>query len=406
MALKVFERAAINAGMWKQLRREASICLGLVHPGVVRLHDVAIEAEAVALVFEQASGGDLMDKILHEGPLKPAAAQHVFRQLVGAVGHCHTKKVYHADLKPENILLLEREGTAGAAMPTVKIADFGLARDFTDDPSMPKTIGKGTIAYMPPEVYSCRDYDPAAVDRWGLGVTLHLMVTRHPPFPPVRSHGRLMHAGNCKGYNPLPWQAFIGPPDGPLAGTAVPPSNPRPTQSLSAEEPTLQRPDCNPSRPPLALPPNTITYSNTVHVLMPVRFLLRRWCAVLLAGMLNPDPTARLSLEQITASAWVQGGDGFVPAVADAAAEAAGAAAAAALQWPAEARPLARRRTSLYDLHADDDDVLNDDVLSFDTGNVLDLGAARPGGLAVFAEDDLLTDDEIDGLSDKWEMLA
>lgn len=336
MALKVFERGCISPSMWKLLRREATICLGLAHPGVVRLHDVAFENERIALVFEQALGGDLMDRLMQSGPLQPAAARHVFRQLVGAVAHCHARQIFHADLKPENILLVEPpSGSSPAAadrLLTVKIADFGLARDFTDDPDTPKTMCKGTVAFMPPEVYCMADYDPAAVDCWGLGITLHLMLTcRRPNAPPPGP--KIYRKGGFPAYDPNPWRQQVGPVDGPLA--------------------------------------------------------------TLLSGLLDPDPKARWTLEQVAAAAWVQGADGFVPAAADAAAETAGAAAAAALQWPQEAQPRSKPRGR--------------DLLAFDTGGVLDLGAPRPGGLAVFAEgeeDFELLDFGLDGLNDAFDRLA
>ena len=66
----------------------------------------------------------------------------MFYQLVEGVEYLHKNNIIHRDIKPENILLQENK-----AYPTVKIADFGMAKL-----SEIGTTACGTIQYAAPEV--------------------------------------------------------------------------------------------------------------------------------------------------------------------------------------------------------------------------------------------------------------
>eukprot|EP01051_Picozoa_sp_SAG22_P000248 SAG22_NODE_5_length_41775_cov_111.520971_11_plen_232_part_00 len=108
------------------------------------------------------------------GALTEDKARQFFVQIIAAVAYCHTKKVYHRDLKLENVLV-QKDGT-------VKITDFGMAKDATGL-SLPKTRRVGTIAYMAPEIADAAGhYDGSKADVWSLGVMLYVMVCCGYPF--------------------------------------------------------------------------------------------------------------------------------------------------------------------------------------------------------------------------------
>uniref|UniRef100_A0A0D3AKC6 non-specific serine/threonine protein kinase n=1 Tax=Brassica oleracea var. oleracea TaxID=109376 RepID=A0A0D3AKC6_BRAOL len=106
----------------------------------------------IYIVLEFAMGGELVDKIRHDGRLREDGARRYFQQLINAVDYCHSRGVYHRDLKPEN-LLLDSQGN-------LKISDFGLSalsRQAGGDGLLHTTCG--TPNYAAPEItaaeYNC-----------------------------------------------------------------------------------------------------------------------------------------------------------------------------------------------------------------------------------------------------------
>src|ERR1044072_6536372 len=95
------------------------------HPNVInRLgHGTAIDLVGTTfhyIVLEYLPGGD-MSALTRNRPLPIERAVHYLEQVCSGLAHAHTCGVIHRDIKPQNLLLT-------AARPTVKIADFGVAR--------------------------------------------------------------------------------------------------------------------------------------------------------------------------------------------------------------------------------------------------------------------------------------
>ncbi|KAG8861485.1 TFIIH complex serine/threonine-protein kinase subunit kin28 [Tulasnella sp. 330] len=86
---------------------------------------------------------------------------------------CHRNWVLHRDLKPNNLLI--------SSTGVLKIADFGLARDFADPSSSLKMTSQViTRWYRPPELlYGCRQYS-TAVDMWSIGTIFAELMLRVP----------------------------------------------------------------------------------------------------------------------------------------------------------------------------------------------------------------------------------
>jgi len=94
--------------------------------------------------------------------------------LFGALSYTHSKGIVHRDLKPENILLKSKDSDS-----QIKIADFGFAKQATDDCSLSTMCG--TPGYVAPEILRKEKYGTKA-DMWSMGVIIFIMLGGYPPF--------------------------------------------------------------------------------------------------------------------------------------------------------------------------------------------------------------------------------
>lgn len=94
--------------------------------------------------MEMCQGGDIFEKIGLIGNFTEKMAANLFRQMICAVSHCHTKKICHKDLKPENFLFESTDPSA-----KLKLIDFGLSQFFENPSINPFNIllllGKGKV---------------------------------------------------------------------------------------------------------------------------------------------------------------------------------------------------------------------------------------------------------------------
>ncbi|XP_076893555.1 cyclin-dependent kinase C-2-like [Bidens hawaiensis] len=97
------------------------------------------------------------------------------RQLLTGLHYCHVNQVLHRDIKGSN-LLIDNEGN-------LKLADFGLARSFSNDHNGNLTNRVITLWYRPPELLlGSSKYGPA-VDMWSVGCIFAELLHGKPIFP-------------------------------------------------------------------------------------------------------------------------------------------------------------------------------------------------------------------------------
>ncbi|GMN58210.1 hypothetical protein TIFTF001_027310 [Ficus carica] len=174
VAMKVLAKSTIlKHRMVEQIKREISIMKIVRHPNIVRLHEVLSSRTKIYIILEFVTGGELFDKIVHQGKLSEHESRRYFQQLIDAVSHCHSKGVYHRDLKPEN-LLLDSYGN-------LKVSDFGLSALPRQGVGLLHTTC-GTPNYVAPEVLGNQGYDGAAADVWSCGVILFVIMAGYLPF--------------------------------------------------------------------------------------------------------------------------------------------------------------------------------------------------------------------------------
>jgi len=179
VAIKVVRSGRAGPKLHKRFGREAEALARVEHPGVVQVFEVGVDPQGSPyLVLEWVEGTSLQRRLSLGGALSVDDAVERVSRLCEAVEACHQAGVLHRDLKPDNVLV--------AADGTLKLTDFGLARDV--DPSLSRTqlteTGKflGTPGYWAPE-QAMGQLDRVGVrsDVYGLGATLFALLTGEPP---------------------------------------------------------------------------------------------------------------------------------------------------------------------------------------------------------------------------------
>eukprot|EP01047_Picozoa_sp_COSAG01_P064069 COSAG01_NODE_8415_length_2790_cov_28.153475_1_plen_245_part_00 len=165
---------------YTRLRREVENAWMLSsHPGVVSLLDVCFDEarQYLCLVMELAEGKDLFETVA-AGALREDIAAGFLHQVAVVLRWVHHMGVCHRDLKLENVMLC-------ADGKTIKVADWGMSKDFARGSMTETRLRIGTLSYLSPELLidsgsgaaSLEAYQPEPVDMWALGVMLYVMVS-------------------------------------------------------------------------------------------------------------------------------------------------------------------------------------------------------------------------------------
>ncbi len=160
----------------ERLIREARATARLRHPALVQVHDIVELAEGDCIVMELVEGNTL-SSLIEGGPLSPAVAVRLAREVCEGLGAAHGQGILHRDLKAENVIVTP-EGHA-------KILDFGLAKSLGSADGEPALSVEGalvgTTRAMSPEQARGDPLD-ARADLFSLGVMLYEMLTGRSPF--------------------------------------------------------------------------------------------------------------------------------------------------------------------------------------------------------------------------------
>ncbi|XUL88510.1 serine/threonine-protein kinase [Streptomyces galilaeus] len=177
VAIKVLkEELASDPDIVMRFLRERSVLLRLTHPNIVRVRDLVVEGDLLALVMDIIEGPDLHRYLRENGPFSPVGAALLTAQIADALAASHADGVVHRDLKPANVLLKQDGGQMHPML-----TDFGIAR-LADSPGLTRTHEfVGTPAYIAPESAEGRP-QTSAVDIYGAGILMYELVTGHPPF--------------------------------------------------------------------------------------------------------------------------------------------------------------------------------------------------------------------------------
>ncbi|KLO17973.1 CMGC/CDK/CDK7 protein kinase [Schizopora paradoxa] len=174
VAIKKIKVGQFKDGLDMSAIREVKFLRELKHQNVIELFDVFSSKTNLNLVLEFLDAD--LELIIKDRAIVflPADIKSWMAMTLRGLEFCHRNWVLHRDLKPNNLLI--------ASDGQLKIADFGLARDFAD-PGYKMTCQVITRWYRPPELlFGCRYYN-TAVDMWSVGCIFAELMLRIPYLP-------------------------------------------------------------------------------------------------------------------------------------------------------------------------------------------------------------------------------
>ena len=145
-----------------------------------------------SIIIEYINGGDLRHSINHLDDCKVKLPENKLRfliymiELAKELDYIHAKHLIHFDLKPENVLVQNF---------TIKLIDFGICKEISNEKTSTQTIRQGTKRYEPPENNEI-DFDnleqtdmgetkkrvSTAFDIWSFGLILNEIFGSEKPY--------------------------------------------------------------------------------------------------------------------------------------------------------------------------------------------------------------------------------
>jgi serine/threonine-protein kinase len=186
VALKRLKLQSQQDEVVARFEREVRLASQLAHPNLVTVLDHGRAADgSLYYTMEFIRGLTLTQWVEQHGPLPPARALRILRQVCAAVGALHARQLLHRDIKPDNVMAYAAHGDCDL----VKLLDFGLIRDLENAASRDLTRDArvlGTPAFMAPErLLDPRSVDPRT-DLYGIGCIGFYLLTGRRPFEAQR----------------------------------------------------------------------------------------------------------------------------------------------------------------------------------------------------------------------------
>ena len=169
----------------KEFQMEAALQLGLDHPNIARVIGVCFTQKPFICILELILYGDLQ-KVLQTCSEKqivvhPITQYHITQQIAAGMAYITECRIVHLDLAARNCLVHSNT--------TMKIADFGLSRNYNEGLNGWKLKGKMKVPFKwcPPEMLPKKlwkedvsRYEPMfneLTDMWALGITMWEIAT-------------------------------------------------------------------------------------------------------------------------------------------------------------------------------------------------------------------------------------
>src|SRR5262245_48709727 len=185
---------ATNDVAARRFKKEADILKQLNHPNIVRLFGHGKQKGMRYYAMEYVKGESLDKVMARRGRMTWEEVIDLGLQLCSALQHAHEAGIVHRDLKPSNLMVLE-DGT-------LKLTDFGIAKDLDVTQLTGANSTVGTASYMSPEQCRGEKNITHKSDLYSLGVVFYELLTGRKPFLCDSSMEMFMHHVQTKAERP------------------------------------------------------------------------------------------------------------------------------------------------------------------------------------------------------------
>src|SRR5438105_9820400 len=156
----------------QRFEREARAVARLRHRNILSVFDAGDFGGQQYVVTEYMPNGSLQDRLPTE-PMPTDDALKMLHPLAEALDYAHGQGVVHRDVKPANVFLDSQWQPV--------LADFGLAKMYSEESITMSGAVSGTPSHMAPE--QARGQDPTgAADQYALAVIAFQLLTGRLPF--------------------------------------------------------------------------------------------------------------------------------------------------------------------------------------------------------------------------------
>jgi len=166
----------------EEIRKEVKKNRQLIHPHILRVHDLVEEPEFVAISMDSFTGESLAARLKQQRTLTPDAIQPWLGSLCQTLDDAHKVNLTHRDLAPSNLFL-----TAEGIM---LVSGFGISRIVQDALARATRGSNPRLSYLSPQLADGQ-VPTRSDDVYSLGMLLFELLTGELPFNGGDPHSQI-----------------------------------------------------------------------------------------------------------------------------------------------------------------------------------------------------------------------